>query len=262
MPMDAETTSRSGTLLAPDSIDLMRTALLLDVDGTLIDIADTPAGVALPRTLRATLESLLDLSGGSVALVSGRTIESLDDLFSPLNPPAIGGHGAEIRLAVGGPTLRQRPPLISEPVRRQLQLLATVDPHVLLEDKAHSIALHYRLAHQQEVFLKQEVAAIVASESDDLEVLFGKAVIDIKSSMFSKGSAVCELMTHPPFAGRTPLFVGDDTTDESVFDILPKFAGLGYSVGRAMPDVQGTFASPEHVRSWLAQLAVQSRSAS
>jgi trehalose 6-phosphate phosphatase len=141
-------------------------------------------------------------------------------------------------------------------------LLAKIDPWVLVEDKSHSIALHYRLAAQQETFLKREVAAIAAAESTEVEILFGKAVIEIKPLLFSKGTAVCELMTHPPFAGRTPLFIGDDTTDESVFALLPELAGLGYSVSRPIPGVQGTFRSPEHVRSWLAQLFIHSRRAS
>ena len=96
-----ETTQRRGkprrksrALPSPDSVDVRATALLLDVDGTLLDIAPTPAGVVVPKTLRATLRNLLTQSGGAVALVSGRTIEMLDVLFAPLKAPAIGGHGA------------------------------------------------------------------------------------------------------------------------------------------------------------------------
>ena len=81
--MDAEAHHRRGSLLAPESIDLASTALLLDIDGTLIDIADTPCRVVVPHTLPETLSSLLELSGGGVALVSGRTIETIDELFAP-----------------------------------------------------------------------------------------------------------------------------------------------------------------------------------
>ena len=118
--------------------------------------------------------------------------------------------------------------MITEPLRRQIHLLARVDPQVLVEDKPHSIAVHYRLALQQETFLMKEVATIVSREPPgDLEILFGKAVIEIKPTLFSKGSAVTELMTHPPFAGRVPLFIGDDMTDKSVFGILPEFGRRG-----------------------------------
>jgi len=256
MQMGTEARRQSGALPSPDSIDMNHTALLLDVDGTLLDIAPTPAGVVVPRTLRTTLRKLLEQSGGGVALVSGRTIETLDHIFAPLKAPAIGGHGAEIRPSARGPALHRRPASLSETLRRQLQSLADIDPHLLLEDKLHSIALHYRLAFQQEAFLKKEVAAMVSREpAGTVEILFGKAVIEIKPKLFSKGSAVCELMTHEPFAGRTPLFIGDDTTDESVFRILPDLSGLGYSVGRAMAGVHGTFRSPEQVRSWLARVS-------
>jgi trehalose 6-phosphate phosphatase len=112
---------------------------------------------------------------------------------------------------------------------------------------------------QQEAFLKKEVAAILSRHpSEEIEILLGKQVIEIKPKHFSKGSAVTELMTHRPFANRTPLFIGDDTTDESVFAILPELAGLGCSVGRPVAGVQGTFRSPEHVRSWLARVALNS----
>lgn len=256
MQRGTEPHGKSGAPPAPDSIDLDRTALLLDVDGTLLDIAATPDDVVVSSTLRATLSDLLAQSGGAVALVSGRTIDTLDRLFAPLKVPAIGGHGAEIRPSAQDSVLKRRPASTTGPLRRRLHALADLDPHLLVEDKLHSIALHYRLALQQEAFLKKEVARLVAAEgADNMEIIFGKAVIEIKPKQFNKGTAVSELMTYPPFAGRTPLFIGDDTTDESVFAILPDLAGTGYSVGRAMQGAEGIFESPEAVRSWLARLS-------
>ena len=255
MQMGTKARRQADALPSPEAIDVKRTALLLDVDGTLLDIAATPYSVVVPPSLRKILSGLIELSGGAVALVSGRTIETLDGLFAPLTAPAIGGHGAEIRVSPHGPRLQWLPPMITEPLRRQIHLLARVDPQILVEDKPHSIAVHYRLALQQETFLMKEVATIVSREpAGDLEILFGKAVIEIKPTLFSKGSAVTELMTHAPFAGRVPLFIGDDMTDESVFGILPELAGGGYSVGEAAAGVQGTFRTPEHVRAWLTQV--------
>jgi trehalose 6-phosphate phosphatase len=246
---------RPGAIPAPHSIDVTRTALLLDVDGTLLDIAATPDGVVVPATLRATLRDLLAQAGGAVALVSGRTIDTLDRLFVPLKLPAIGGHGAEMRVADDAPVSKHRPPLLSDSLRRRLHALAEIDSRLLVEDKLHSIAVHYRLAPKQGNFLKKEVADIVTADpSDHVEILFGKAVIEIKPKQFNKGTAVTELMTYAPFAGRTALFIGDDTTDESVFAILPDLAGAGYSVGRAMLGAEGIFESPEAVRSWLERL--------
>ena len=244
------------SLPSPQSIDLRGAALLLDVDGTLLDIATTPDGVVVPTTLRTSLRDLLDRSGGAVALVSGRTIDTLDRLFAPLNCPAIGGHGAEMRLASDRPVVKRRSPLMGDALRERLHALPSVDPRILVEDKLHSIAVHYRLAPKREAELKHRVTEIVANNgSDRIEILFGKAVIDVKPKDFNKGSAVIELMSHPPFAGRSPLFIGDDTTDESVFAIMPELSGTGFSVERKIKGADGVIPSPEHVRAWIEQLS-------
>jgi len=242
-------------LPAPDLPDLARTALLLDVDGTILDIATTPTSVVVPPVLLPLLKRLYEQARGGIAFVSGRTIENIDSLFAPLMLPAVGGHGAEMRFDPRGQKVRRSATSLTETLRRQIRLLAAVDKRILVEDKAYSIALHYRLALNQETFLRTKIAAITAAEPHgNIEVLSGKAVIEIKSAQYSKGTAVRELMTHPPFAGRMPLFIGDDTTDESVFAILPELSGRGYSVGRAVPGVQGAFGSPDDVRAWLARI--------
>ena len=115
--------------------------------------------------------------------------------------------------------------------------------------------MHYRLAPQLEDTLKIKIAAIISRLAiPNLEVMHGKAVIEIKSSHFSKGTAVHELMKSAPFLGRKPIFVGDDTTDVSVFKMLPALGGFGYSVERFMPGANGIFGSPHEVRNWLASL--------
>lgn len=238
---------------SPDALDLSSAALLLDVDGTLLDFAATPADVDVPETLRTILRDLIQRSSGAVALVSGRTIETLDLLFAPLVAPAIGGHGAEMRISSETAVLK-RSVVLSKSLRHNLHLLAQIDPQVLVEDKLHSIALHYRLAPGRESFLKKEVSELVRDADEDAEFLLGKSVIDVKPKIFSKGTAVRELMTCEPFAGRTPIFIGDDTTDESAFAVMPDLKGFAYSVGRRMRGAQGTFASPQDVRSWLATI--------
>jgi trehalose 6-phosphate phosphatase len=263
MQRGIEPRRRPKSIPPPESVDVKRTALLLDVDGTLLDIAATPDGVVVPTSLRTTLERLLARSGGAVALVSGRTIPTLDRLFQPLALPAIGGHGAEMRLNPDGAVIKRHPPGLSDAVRQRLHALSEIDPRLLVEDKLHSIAVHYRLALQQEPFLEKEIAAIVADEpGDEIEMLPGKAVIEIKPSRFNKGTAVQALMGHAPFLGRMPLFIGDDTTDEAVFAILPELSGLGFSVGREMQGADGVIPAPEHVRTWLVQLAAAAGRAS
>jgi trehalose 6-phosphate phosphatase len=258
--MDTELRCQDTHVLSPDRVDLNRTALLLDVDGTLLDIAEKPDDVVVPALLRDTLQELLRRAEGAVALVSGRTIETLDRLFRPLLMPAVGQHGAEMRLSPHHPLLRHATSL-SQALRRQIHHLARTDRHILVEEKSNSLAIHYRLSPQHEALLKREVPQIVAAEAepDSVEVMFGKAVIDIKPKLFNKGSAVREVMMTAPFAGRRLVFIGDDTTDESVFAILPELNGIGYAVGRAVSGTQGTFSSPAHVRSWLANIAASAR---
>ena len=231
-------------------------AFLLDIDGTILDIAATPPEVRVPGGLRETLARLERLSGKALALVSGRSLQDIDRVFAPLRLPAIGGHGAELRLAKQeAPVAGRAAPLPSE-LQQGLAGVATLGTGIIVEDKGYSLALHYRLAPNLKDAVENAVAAICAkAPAGTLDVLPGKAVIEIKRIGFEKGAAVRELMCHPPFAGRRPLFVGDDVTDASVFAVLPEFDGVGFSVGRMFPGVAGCFPAPRDVRKWLAQIS-------
>jgi trehalose 6-phosphate phosphatase len=237
----------------PQSLDLSSIALLLDVDGTILDMASTPKGVVVPESLRRSLERLHTKCGGAVAFVSGRLIANIDRLFAPLRLPAIGAHGAEIRLSSNGSTHSRHAELIAQECRQQVAAVASADQRIIVENKGASVAIHYRLAPELEKPLRSRIATIV-EQAGDLELLEGKAVIEVKSRRFSKGTAVRELMTNPPFADRKPVFIGDDITDESVFAALPAYDGIGYSVERFMTGACGMFGSPAEVREWLAML--------
>src|SRR5579862_6014826 len=195
----------------PQAGDLGSIALLLDVDGTILDTAITPGSVVVPGSLRTTLATLQTKCGGALALVSGRLIHNLDALFAPLRLAAIGGHGAEIRLAGNLAPQARHADVIGEALRKLVAAAAAADPRVILEDKGSSLAVHYRLAPQMESTLKAKIDAIIARLAlHDLEILHGKSVIEIKSGHFNKGVAVRELMKNPPFLGRRPVFIGDD----------------------------------------------------
>jgi trehalose 6-phosphate phosphatase len=238
-----------------DAFALETHAILLDIDGTLLDLAPTPAGVLVPSALQGTLTTLWKWTGGALALVSGRRLNDIDRVFAPLELPAIGGHGAEIRpSATQNKVLRRKVPLLDERMRREL--LGLVRRGVIIEDKGYSLALHYRLAPELEPELRRAVAIITAGFSTGAyEVLPGKAVIEVKPTGFNKGTAVLELMELPPFRGRTPIFIGDDITDEAAFAVLPEVKGIGFSVGRIVPGVTGVFNRPADVRDWLERLA-------
>jgi len=231
-------------------------AILLDVDGTILDLAPTPPQVWVPPSLRQAIGRLSERTGGAVALVSGRSLDELDLLFSPLQLPAVGGHGAELRPQAGrGHDYRRAVPLDAA-LKRKFAKVAELDPGILLEDKDYSLALHFRLAPDLEDRVKAAVERICAELTPaPIEILHGKSVLEIKQRGFTKGSGVRELMRHPPFLDRHPIFIGDDVTDESVFEIIPEFDGLAFSVGRRVAGVNGHFEEPEAVRGWLAQMA-------
>jgi len=234
--------------------DLRECAILLDIDGTILDIAPAPQEVWVPPTLRHTLDRLQKLTAGALALVSGRKVSDIDLIFAPLQLAAIGGHGAEIR-SVPGAQPRVRAGSLSEDLKRDLAALTKLGPGILVEDKGYSLALHYRLAPDQGPALRAAIAGICAQFAPaSVEVLPGKQVYEVKPAAVSKAIAVRELMTYPPFTDRHPIFIGDDTTDEPVFGVIPDFGGLGFSVGRVVPGVDGHFDTPEDVRSWLARI--------
>jgi len=241
--------------LLPLAGDLNTYAFLLDVDGTLLDIAPTPRSVWVPPQLLETLAALLHRTGGAVAFVSGRRVSELDLLFAPLQLSAIGGHGAELRLAANTSDDPTRVLPLDSNLKRQLAKLAHAHQGVLVEDKGYSLALHYRLAPKYEPAIRQAVVAICATvPTMPVDILVGRSMIEIKQAGFNKGTAVRELMTCPPFRGRRPIFLGDDITDLDVFAVMPDFNGVAISVGGAVQGADLVFDGPEAVRDWLDQL--------
>jgi trehalose 6-phosphate phosphatase len=234
---------------------LGRVAILLDIDGTLLDLAPTPREVWVPPELAVTLNHLMERTEGALALVSGRSLNDIDLIFAPEQFPAVGGHGAEMRLSGDSEAVATHAPPMDQELKRRLAAVAKLSPGILLEDKGYSLALHYRLAPHAEKAIYEAVSLIRADlPNAPIEVLPGKCVCEIKHSGFTKASGVRELMTHAPFKDRQPLFIGDDVTDESVFAIMPDYDGFSFSVGRRAQGVAGHFDSPSDVREFLASL--------
>jgi trehalose 6-phosphate phosphatase len=230
-------------------------AILLDIDGTLLDFAPTPREVWVPDGLATTLRALHRATEGALALVSGRSINDIDLIFAPDLFPAIGGHGAEMRLSSEGEAEATRAPPIDKELKRRLATIAKLSPGILLEDKGYSLALHYRLAPHAEKAIYEAVSLIRADlPNAPIDVLPGKCVCEIKQAGFDKGRGVRELMKHAPFEGRRPIFIGDDVTDEAVFAAMPDLGGVAFSVGRRAQGVTGHFDEPRDVRAWLACL--------
>jgi len=234
---------------------LSETAILLDIDGTLLDLMPTPREVWVPPGLVKTLNRLVERTNGALALVSGRSLNDIDLIFAPDVFAAVGGHGAEMRIEPDSDSVAAHAPPMDKELKRRLAAIAKLSPGILLEDKGYSLALHYRLAPHAEKAIYEAVSLIRADlPNAPIEVLPGKCVCEIKHSGFTKASGVLELMTREPFKGRRPLFIGDDVTDETVFAIMPDFDGLAFSVGRRARGVSGHFDAPSDVREFLAHL--------
>ena len=229
-------------------------ALVLDIDGTLLDMARTPEAVVVPDELVRALRKLHERLGGALAFVSGRSLAAIDHLFAPLILPAIGCHGAELRGADGEVRALAGP--MSAPVRLFMRQLADSQSGTMLEDKIYTLALHYRLAPEAlpalEAALKEQRALF---ETERVTLQQGKAVIEAKPLGIDKGVGIRALLREPPFRGRVPVFGGDDTTDMDAFQILPDLGGESFSVGRRFDGVDHHFPAPPAVRNWIAQLA-------
>lgn len=232
--------------------------LFLDVDGTLLELAHSPGAVVVDHQLLALLGRLRTAACGALALVSGRTIVDLDRLFGVLALPAAGLHGCERRDAAG--TLHVAPVVRDQLTALRLGLQELVARHegLMLEDKGAALALHFQGARDLEHQLRAQVALLAAPLVPEFALLDGHAVIEVKPAAHTKDSAVTAFMAEPPFAGRTPIFIGDDQTDYGGFAAVRRRDGVAIAVG---PRVKSEWwlPGPAAVHRWLEQLAQVAR---
>ena len=224
------------------------------MDGTLLEIAPTPDAVQVEESLKRLLLRVRDALDGAVALVSGRSLQQLDELFAPERWPAAGLHGlerrgADERIRHAGP---HAPALAG--ARVALAELARRSPGTLVEDKGRSLALHYRAAPGLESSLRRAVREIAAELGDDYHVLEGNRVFEVKPRAATKADAIRAFLAEPPFAGRRPMFIGDDITDLDGFAAVERAGGISVAVGDRV-QAQSRVASPRDVRALLADLA-------
>jgi len=236
-----------------------KAALFLDVDGTMIDFAASPAEVFVPAKLIQVLDALERRLCGALALISGRTVAELDRLFRPLSLRAGGVHGAEMRYEPVPrlPTV-EAARVLSANLWRSLNEMLDEFPGVFAENKRYSFAIHYRASPDLGPRLLNALRAfVVASGEDEWEIISAHFAFEIKGSGFDKGAAIEQFLARSPFTGRVPIFIGDDWTDESGFAAVARVGGTAYSVGEARPHVSGVFPDPASVREWLELAAAQ-----
>ena len=224
------------------------TALFLDFDGTLADLAPQPEAVRLADDLVALLRLLFSHVDGALAIVSGRRLSDLDEFLHPLALPTAAEHGAQRRL-VDGQLVCLPPPDLQHAITAA-SALAIQHPRLRVEVKNAAVALHYRHAPELETLCLQ-IMTEAARASTGVELLCGKYVFEIKPAGVSKGTAIATFMLHAPFAGRVPLFAGDDVTDEAGFAAVQSLGGSGIKVGDGETVAQHRCASPAALRQWL-----------
>lgn len=230
-------------------------ALFLDIDGTLIEHADHPEGITIPSDLPHLLSRVQTSLGGAVALVSGRTIDWMDKKFAPTRLAASGQHGAETRLAPDAPSVPIPMPKWRKPLEAALDTELATWPGVFVEHKPLSLAVHFRAVSQFADAIMDKVTSIGQGLDPNVEFLKGRFVIEVREAGHDKGTAVDNLMKTAIFHGRTPVFFGDDVTDEDGFRACRAAGGLAVAVG-PRPTTQADYHldGPSDMRDWLARI--------
>lgn len=223
-------------------------ALFLDFDGTLADIAAQPGAVRVQPGVMDSLRDLHAALGGALAIATGRTEADIDRFLLPLRLPLACEHGALYRL--GSSRAGGAHAIDLAAVLGALRPLVASHPELLVEVKSAGIALHYRQAPQLEALCLQALAQAMHRVSG-AELMRGKCVLEVKPAGPSKGRAIADFMRKAPFAGRVPLFIGDDVTDEAGFAAVQSLGGLGVKVGEGPTQARARLGTPGEVRDWL-----------
>lgn len=225
------------------------TALLLDLDGTLLDFAATPETVVVPEGLPDTLRTIRDQLDGALAVVTGRTIDMIDKLLRDVPQAVAGEHGGAVRSAPDAPVER---PDLRPPPQSWIDRAATLEqahPGSRFEQKPRGFSMHFRLAPAAGPAIHAALSDMVA-ESEDFHLLSGQLMWEVRPRGVDKGHGVERLMRHAPFLGRVPVFIGDDVTDEDGLRVARAMGGAGLWV----PDLFGNAAG---VRAWLHATALR-----
>jgi trehalose 6-phosphate phosphatase len=230
-------------------------AVFLDLDGTLLEIAPTPDAVHVGLETLALLERSRLALGGALALITGRAIDDVDALLAPLALPIAGQHGFERRDADGRRHAYARRPPRLDAARDALTAFADRHPGVLIEDKGCTLAAHYRLVPDAGASLRLAVEREVAAAGGTLALHHSKMAFEVRPAGRDKGVAIAEFLAEPPFAGRRPVFIGDDATDEHGFAVVNDRGGRSVKVGAGATVAHWRLPDVGAVREWLARLA-------
>jgi trehalose 6-phosphate phosphatase len=246
-------TVRDAIMTAPHGF-----ALYLDLDGTLLDIADRPESVIVEEGLAETLDRLRASLAGALAIVSGRALADVDRVLQPMQFDAAAEHGSTIRRADGecADIADALDPRVADAVEAAVEDLSSATPGVTVERKRSAIAVHYRGAPDCADRLLEALRAVVAESEADLRLVVGRSVFELAPTRASKARAVEILSSSFPFAGRRPIFIGDDVSDEEACVFVEAAGGAGLAVaGEYFAPDRAAFGSPGEVRGWISALS-------
>lgn len=206
-------------------------AIFTDFDGTLVELAETPDAVEVDNSLPAQLERAARELDSAFAVLTGREIADIDHFLAPLHLPIAGAHGTQRRRADGFvETIDPASVLGAEEIAHAIQPLIVAHPDLVLEAKEGAVAVHFRQAPDMEdaVRLAMEEAM---HNVPDFSLIEGKMVLEARPRGVNKGEALRAFMREEPFIGRTPIFIGDDVSDEDGFIAAQDLGGVGIKLG-------------------------------
>lgn len=233
------------------------TAFFLDFDGTLAELVSQPDRAAIHPEALAILQELQSAADGAIAVVSGRSIEQLDQMLFPLRLPLAGVHGAERRDA-SGRVRRVRYNAESEGrITASIADFVNARPGLLMEKKPGAVALHYRQRPELEAE-SRDFADALARQDPLVQLIGGKKVMEFKLSSRTKGDAIREFMAEAPFAGRRAFFAGDDATDEAGFAVVNGMGGISMKIGPGASAARHRKKNIPAFLDWLAHAALAS----
>lgn len=231
-------------------------ALLLDIDGTLVEFEPHPDAVRLDRELITLLSELETGLGGALGMVSGRSIGAIDRLLHPVKLPAVGLHGAQYRMRAGDP-VHVLAATLPEALRADVAALAGQGEVRIVEEKdGIAIALHFAADTVATAELEQSLDAMLRAQAPQWALFRGRRVLEIKPRAYSKGSGCLQLMCDALFANRMPVYFGDDTTDLDAFEAVRTLGGINVAVGaRVAHAADIVLDTPALARAWLARFS-------
>lgn len=204
-------------------------AFFFDFDGTLVAIAPRPELVTVEPEVREVLEALSTQYGGAVAIVTGRPLDAVDSFLTPIKLATAAEHGSVRRDSTGSLHFDEGNAQAVEAAYMALAPLVEEHPGLILERKRSSLSLHYRQRPDLAASCEAAVRDVVA-ENPSLVILPGKMVFELKPEGVDKGEAVRAILKEAPFKGRTPIFIGDDVTDEHAFEVVNALGGLSIKI--------------------------------